>query len=205
MSASKQVYVDLDDVLSETGRGFVEVLAREFGRTVEFEDMESFNLGISFGLDRKELEAFFVAAHREEVLEALAPMDGAIDVLAEWAEAGHRISILTGRPPSTEDVSRRWLERHRVPHHSLRFVDKYSHEIHPGAGIEETTPPVSLDELAKEDFLFAVEDSMDMARFLADTVGVPVSLMDRPWNRHPEPIDGISRCESWREIGKLFP
>ncbi|MDH3744227.1 MAG: bifunctional metallophosphatase/5'-nucleotidase [Acidobacteriota bacterium] len=205
MSDEKQIYVDLDDVLSETGRAFVAVLERDFGRTVDFEDMESFDLGASFNLSHKELAAFFVAAHRDEVLSGLDPMAGAVDVLNDWAMAGYEISIVTGRPPSTEAASRRWLDRHQVPHHSLTFVDKYSRDIHPGAGVEEKTAPVSLETLAQRQFSFAVEDSMDMARFMAGTVGVEVSLIDRPWNRKSARVEGVSRCVNWQEVRALFP
>ena len=205
MSPPEQIYVDFDDVLSETGRAFVTVLEREFGRTVAFEDIVSFDLGRSLDLNPDELAEFFVAAHRDEVLDRVEPMAGALEVLNSWVRGGYEISIVTGRPPSTEEASRRWLDRHRVPFHSLTFVDKYPRDIHPGAGVSETTEPVSLETLAARRFSFAVEDSMKMARFLAETVGVEVCLIDRPWNRELVGVEGVSRCLNWRQVRGLFP
>ena len=52
--AETPIYVDLDDVLCETARGFLGLLQREFDRRVAFEDIRDFDLGVSFGLDEIE-------------------------------------------------------------------------------------------------------------------------------------------------------
>ena len=40
------IYVDLDDVLSETARAFVGLLARELGRRVAFESIHDFEVRV---------------------------------------------------------------------------------------------------------------------------------------------------------------
>ncbi|MEE9561505.1 MAG: hypothetical protein V3W50_00390, partial [Thermoanaerobaculia bacterium] len=60
-------------------------------------------------------------------------------------------------------------------------------------------------------YCLAVEDSADMARFLAGELSLRVLLLDRPWNRRPPPSVGseatgeIHRCNNWREIAERFP
>jgi uncharacterized HAD superfamily protein len=64
-----------------------------------------------------------------------------------------------------------------------------------------------LSELSGDDFCLAIEDSRDMAQYLAGTLGLTVALLDRPWNRNgkkPLPV-GVVRCQGWPEIIEQFP
>ena len=63
------IYVDLDDVIAKTTCHYVDVLKREFGKTVEFENITSFNLQESFSLSDKEYDFFFKKVH-EHILSA---------------------------------------------------------------------------------------------------------------------------------------
>ena len=184
------IYVDLDDVLCETARGFLGLLASRFDRRVAFEEIHDFDLAVSFDLSPEELERFFDLAHRAERLEALAPIAGAIETVRGWVAGGHEVAVVTGRPPSSAQASRRWLARHRVPHRELVFVDKYGR---PGgaAGV------LPLDAVGPEVYRLAVEDSLATARTLAAR-GLPVLLLDRPWNRGA--CDGATRCADWRQV-----
>ena len=203
MSPPNRIYVDLDDVLCRTARGFLEVLEREFGKKVAYEEIASFDLGRSFGLGPHELKRFMRLAHQPEVLLKLAPVEGAIEALAAWKMAGYELTVVTGRPPATESVSQEWLDHNQVPHDALRFVDKYGRadSRYPGSF---ATP---LRELADAGFRLAVEDSLHTAEFLAGPLAIPVLLMERPWNRDKGvgPSDGIVRCRNWQEVMERFP
>jgi len=200
-----RIYVDLDDVLSETARAFIVLLETHFSKSVAFEAIHSFDLGKSFGLTADELSHFMHLAHTPEVLAALQPIDGAVEALHTYLSLGYEIAIITGRPPSSAPVTRQWLGDHAIPYHSLTFVDKYAR-----GGYPSSHPAViSLDELAALRFCFAIEDSSDMARFIADRMQVPVALLDRPWNRRASVSDArspalIARCAGWAEIVSRF-
>jgi uncharacterized HAD superfamily protein len=201
-----RIYVDLDDVLSHTIEQLSELLEREFGRRVEPEAVAHFDLSRSFGLSAAELEAFFAAVHRPEALAALAPRAGAAGALRAWARRGYEISVLTGRPPSTAADSRAWLERHGIPHAHFACVDKYGRADRRDA----PEPALRLGDLAGFGFALAVEDSLDVAAHLALACGVPVVLLDRPWNRDvsrlaPAAVARMVRCRDWEEIAARFP
>ena len=53
MGARSQIYVDLDDVLAETGRTFLQLLESEFGRRVEWDQVHDYDLGVSLGMASK--------------------------------------------------------------------------------------------------------------------------------------------------------
>jgi ribosomal protein S18 acetylase RimI-like enzyme len=196
MAETKPIYVDMDDVLCETARALLAIAAREFGKTIPFDQLNTFEVGEACGLEMREMAELFRLAHHDEELLAMAPIDDAVEVLRQWANAGREVAIVTGRPPSTHDVSRAWLARHDVPHHDFVMVDKY------GRFSTENTIAITLPELATRRFSFAVEDSPTMAKFLATEMKVPVALLDRPWNQmenHPL----ITRLGDWREIAKI--
>ncbi len=205
MSTQRQIYVDFDDVLSETARAFTTLLQRHYDKTVPFDEILSFDLRVSFGLTTKEHEEFMHLAHEPEVLRAFRPMDGAVHGLGQFIAMGYKIAVVTGRPPTTAKVSRAWLDEHGVPYHQLAFVDKYGR----ASGDDGCVRAVTLDELAQMNFCFAVEDSAAMTVFLTETMALPVALLERPWNRaHPfsnltaRPL--IERCANWSEIVDRF-
>lgn len=199
----KPIYVDFDDVLCETALAFTHVLEREFGKRVRFEDIVSFNLGRSFGLSDADLEHLFDILHQPEELLAIKPVPGAVHGLQQWAVAGCDVRIVTGRPPSTAVPSRTWMERYGIPHASLTFVDKYARNHVPHEG--ETL--LTLEQLAEAEFCLAVEDSPEMAVFIAQEMRLPVALLDRPWNASLDCAahEGIVRCEGWSDLLHRFP
>jgi len=205
MTLAHPIYVDLDDVLSETIGALTRLLSDEWNRHVAVDDVRHFDLGRSFGLAPEELEAFMRRAHEPDFLDAIPPRDGAAEVLAEWRERGYHVAIMTGRPPASAEISRSWLDRHGIPHASFVCVDKYSrqHWADP-AGLA-----LSKTALGELEFTLAVEDSLEMAAHLVEHCGVAVALMDRPWNHDlaqlpHETASAIAGCLDWREVAERF-
>jgi uncharacterized HAD superfamily protein len=201
LNSNRNIYVDLDDVLSETARAFTGLLERHFGKTVAFEEMTSFDLGKSFELDAEELARFMHLAHEPQVILSLEPVLGAAGALNQIIAMGYRICIITGRPPSTAEASKAWLELNRIPHHDFICVDKYGRD----AMDASYGTAITLDDLSEMHFCFAVEDSWDMAMFLRQEMELPVYLLDRPWNRdvelsNPTARARLTRCADWARV-----
>jgi hypothetical protein len=51
----------------------------------------------------------------------------------------------------------------------------------------------------------AAEDSLPMAQYLAESMNVPVTLIDRPWNRSDDWYGQISRYRNWEELAAAMP
>jgi len=200
------VYVDFDDVLCETARALAFMLEREFRKTVAFEDIHTFDLGQSFGLDASDLQRLMELAHQPEFLGELAPVPGALEALRGWAAAGVEIHIVTGRPASTRTTSAAWLRNFDVPYSRLIFVDKYGRNLLPD-GAEDA---ISLAELMQMRFALAVEDAPQMADFLVRNMPGPVAMIRRPWNARATIGTGndpgqLHRCQDWAQILQQFP
>lgn len=191
------IYVDLDDVIAKTTHHYVDILKREFGKTVEFEGISSFNLQESFSLSDSEYEYFFSLVHKPEVILELDPVEGAFDVLNRWSGEGYEITVVTGRLTSTYDSSLEWLKSNRVPFDSFIMVDKYSRPA------LDRSIAITLEQFSEMEFFLAVEDSADMVQFINQRMNNPVILFDRPWNRNGRLQPGIQRFKTWKEIGNI--
>lgn len=193
------IYVDIDDVLSESTRAYVDIVKQLFGRQVSYENITSFDLKTSFDFTQAEFDHFFDAVHHPDVILSFEPIAGAIDVLSDWADRGFEISVVTGRLASSYDASLEWLTTHEVPFHSLIMVDKYSRPSN------DNGRAISLSRLSQMKFRLAIEDSLEMATFLSHKMDIPVLLFDRPWNQAAELDSTIQRCDSWMHIRQTGP
>lgn len=190
----KRIYVDLDDVICDTTENITAIAEREFGKSIPYESLTSFNLQKSFQLTDSEYAHFFGLIHEPEFLMEFQPIENSVATLEKWNLSGYHIEVVTGRPASTRSISFEWLKEHCVPFTSLIMVDKYNREKSSSGG------GISLETLALKHYAFAVEDSWDMALFLSQTMCTMVALPDRPWNRMDMHINNVHRTHSWQEI-----
>ena len=107
-----KIYIDYDDCLCETARSFTEIAERLFGIVLPYEEVRFFNLQDSFKLNDDEYEKLMTEGHRPEILLSYEETPGAVRTINNWIDKGHEIFIITGRPFSAFDASRRWLDEH---------------------------------------------------------------------------------------------
>lgn len=201
----RRIYVDIDDVLSATIESLIDLLEVTHARRVAVEDVRHFDLEKSFGLDGEQIHHFMEQAHRDDVIEAIEPTPGSGETLAAWHGEGHEIRLVTGRPPITNAASRRWLERHAIPHRDLHHLDKWGRPRWNPDGL----PALRFEDLHALGFDFAVEDSLATAVRLVEEFGLRVALMDRPWNRDlsrvaPATRARLVRCADWSAVAAVF-
>lgn len=192
-------YVDYDDCLCETARAFIEIAERLFGKHIPYEEIHSFNLQESFSLTEDEYKQLMDEGHRPEILLSYEQTPGASETLNAWMDQGHEVCIITGRPGSTFEESRRWLDIHGLQRAGLFFFDKYGRdtsEPHGGVKLE----PEAYYQMK---FDYAIEDSPKAFRFFDHLPGMKVLVFDRPWNREcAVPGTNYFRCADWEQIRK---
>ena len=192
-------YVDFDDCLCETARAFTDIAVRMFDKTVPYENIRFFNLQDSFKLSDEEYEQFMIEGHRPEVLLSYEETPQASQVLNEWIDQGHEIFIITGRPFSTFEVSRRWLDEHGLSRAGLYFFNKYGRD----SFIKNSDFNLTADDYYRMKFDYAIEDSPMAFKFFDHLPGLEVMVYERPWNKGCElPGDNYHRCPDWDFIKK---
>ena len=194
------IYIDFDDCLCETARCF-SLLAKDlFDINVPYENIAFFNLQKTFSLSDDKYEELMIEGHKPEVLLAYEETPGASETVKEWLEAGHDVSIITGRPYSVYEPSREWLDRHGLGDVKMYCLDKYGRDNF----IKGGEYSLKLEDYYKMHFDFAVEDSPKAFRFFDHLPDMKVMVYDRPWNHNtPLPGPNFTRCYDWEMIKKL--
>ena len=192
-------YVDFDDCLCETARSFVNIAKRLFDKDVPYEEMHFFNLQKTFGLTDEEYKLLMEEGHRPEILLAYDKTPGCAEVINEWLDAGHEVSIITGRPYFTYEPSRQWLDEHDLKRVKLYCLNKYNRDSFYGTSEHN----LELEDFYKMHFDYAVEDSPVAFPYLEPFTDLKVLVFDRPWNKDCEfPNENYKRILDWKEIKK---
>ena len=192
-------YVDFDDCLCETARSFTEIAMRLFCKNVSYEEVRFFNLQKTFDLNDEEYQRLMEEGHRPEVLLSYEKTPGCSEVINEWLDAGHEVSVITGRPFFTYEPSRQWLDEHDLKRVKLYCLNKYNRDSFYGTSEHN----LELEDFYNMRFDFAIEDSPVAFPYLEPFKDLKVMVFDRPWNRECELAnDNYTRCRDWKEIKK---
>ena len=192
-----KIYVDYDDCLCETARNFSDLAVEMFGKNVPYEKIRYFELDKSFDLNEEQFVQFMSKGHEPDVLLSYEETPGASEVINEWLSRGHDVSIITGRPFSSYEPSRQWLNMHGLKDVKLYCLNKYGRD----GFIKDSDFSLELEDYYRMKFDVAVEDSPKAFRFFDHLPDLKVMVYDRPWNRECElPGDNYTRCAGWELI-----
>jgi len=195
------IYIDFDDVLCETAKFFTVIAKEMFGVNVPYNEVQFFNLQKTFDITAAQYGELMKAGHLPENLLSYEETEGAAQVINKWVDAGHQVSIITGRPFDSYDPSRQWLDRHGLGQVPLFCVDKYGRENFN----QECSYNMTLEQLYSKHFDFAIEDSPNAFEHVMHFANCKVAVYNRPWNKEAVlPDDRFVRCADWAEIEKLF-
>lgn len=196
-----RIYIDFDDVICETAKYYTIIAKKLFDIDVPYEEVKFFNLRKSFGLNEVQYEELMKEGHTPETLLGYEETKGASETINKWVDEGHEVSIITGRPFDAYEHSREWLDIHHLERVPLFCVDKYGRE----RADQKFSYSMTLDELYKMTFDFAVEDSPAAFEHVLHFDGCIVAVYDRPWNQAEAfPNDRFVRCLDWKAIEELL-
>lgn len=191
------IYVDFDDCICETARFYSELALEMFGKNVPYEDIRFFELEKSFDLNDEQHEQFMIRGHQPEALLSYKETPGASEVINEWINSGHKVSVITGRPPGSYEPSRKWLDDHGLRNVSLYCLNKYGRD----SFIKGSSFSLELEDYYRMSFDYAVEDSPRAFPFFDHLPDLKVMVFDRPWNREAAfPNGNYRRCFNWEDL-----
>ena len=195
-----KIYVDFDDCLCETAKAFSGLVRDMFGIDVPYDNMQYFNLQMAFGLTDEQYKQLLAKGHEPEVLLSYEETPGAADTVNGWISCGYDVSVITGRPFSSYEPSRAWLDAHGLINVKLFCFDKYGRENF----MKNSDFSLKVEDYYKMHFDYAVEDSPSAFKLFDHMPELKVMVFDRPWNRSCElPGGNYRRCPDWKTIKKL--
>ncbi len=195
------IYIDFDDCLCETARHFSILVKDLFNKEVPYEKIQFFDLQRSFDLTTEQYEHMMIEAHKPEVLLTYEETPGASETVNSFIDAGHNVSIITGRPNSAYEPSRLWLDQHGLERVKLYCFNKYGRD----SFIKNSEFNLELEDYYKMHFDVAIEDSPKAFKFFEHLTQLNVLVFDRPWNNGCEfPGANYKRCYDWATIRDII-
>lgn len=175
-----KIGLDIDGVVADSFPVFRRELNKHFGKDI-FE-INSYDMSKLYNIPADDLNSFFVT-NMEYLFLAPNPKEGVVETIQEWLKAGHQIVYVTARKKGEEErITQKWFDRYEIPREKTVFVGSNSKTI----AIKEFSLDVFVDDFLSN----AVEIS---------ELGVPVFLMDAPYNQGKLP-QGVTRCFNWQEL-----
>lgn len=188
---SLRIGVDVDDVLVESLPGYLEAFCRHFDRTVRIEDAAWEIFDRHPDITATQAEGFFTQLEADDFLATRPPYPEAVRAMRALSNAGHRLTVLTGRLHAHRVHTQRLL-------HAAGILELFEELIHRDGETARTYKPRIVRD-RRLDLL--IEDELHVAVAVA-AVPVPVLLFDRPWNRGALPL-GVTRVDRWSDVLRL--
>lgn len=183
------VGIDIDGVLADYPRSFVDFINKQLGTDHPTENITSYNIAESFGLTMEQVIEL-KHQYRETGEKRFIPViDGAKEMLQSFADAGFVIVLLTARPYKQYKRmfadTQEWLHRNGLIYHSIIWDEDKSVRL--------------LNEFGREKVQFFVEDVTYNANRIAD-LGPTCFLIDKPYNREDKLSNNVIRVSSPRDV-----
>lgn len=193
MKNSKVIGIDFDDVIVATNKAMAQWHNRAYGTSYKLEDIDTCDLArfwsCSYDERTRRIGEFFASIEHSTTV----PIDAAVKSLELLRNK--EIHIITARRKEYSNITLDLAERH-ISSLFCNFHFPNGSEIN-GIPTKRTKAEVCL-EYGIEVF---IEDNLEYAGEVA-SIGIPVLLLDSPWNQATELPQNIERVFSWDEIIK---
>lgn len=184
-----KIGIDLDDVLLDFNSAFLVFHNAKYGTNAKREDMKSFFIEEVWEMTHEEAHRRIDEFYKTPEHENAVPIAGAVEAI-DILKKDHELYLVTAKPS--------WLKGN---------VDAWVAAYFPSAFKETVFTRMTLldksarkkSEICKELGIEAfVDDSMHNAKDIGES-GIPVFLIDAPWNQGALPRN-VKRVKGWGEI-----
>jgi uncharacterized HAD superfamily protein len=182
-----KIAFDIDGVFANTMALFLEIARKDYGiNHVRYQDITEYFLEECLDIDPEIIRVIINRILEGDFEQDLKPIDGAVEVLSEIAEA-HPLLFVTARPELS--TIKEWVER-MLPLRPFAIEVIATGTLEGKAGV-----------LNARGIRYFVEDCLEACYMLSEHAITPL-LFSQPWNRsvhHP-----FREVSSWAEIRTLI-
>ena len=193
------IAIDIDDVLADNARGFVDFSNQRWGTHLSPDQYDEHWAKI-WEVDNEETERRAAIFHESGVLKDYRHDDSALPVLQRLSQ-DFRLLIITSRRLQTKGDTIAWIHQH----YPGIFVDDTIHF----AGIWDTVNDESialtkgeLVDALKADYL--IDDQLKHCQAVAGRGKRALLFGDDRWNQAEKLPQGITRVAGWRAVEEYF-
>jgi uncharacterized protein len=182
----RELAFDIDGVLADTFRVFVETARQQYHVQVAYEDITEYDFRKVIDIDKEIARDIIQRILDDPIQMGIRPIKGAVEVLSLLTGEGP-IFLVTARPGRSAIYE--WVLQ------QLQGVDRNLIRLE-ATGTHEEKIPILLEHGIR----YFVEDRLDTCYLLATAQVTPI-VFEQPWNQKPHPF---IRVRSWSEIGKMI-
>jgi len=185
-----KIGIDIDDVVTETMKGYLEEINKNRETQIDFEDVNgSLFWKNVFGFSKDQVKEFLDGFFEIKAYE-LELIEGAKEGIC-LLDKDHEICFITSRPKEFQEKTKAFLKKHMPGLEPKVFHSEI------GALVKEGKDKIDLCEDLGIDLI--IEDQKRFARNCASR-GLKVILFRRPWNDSLEDHENIIKVKTWNEI-----
>tara|TARA_Y100000310_G_scaffold308672_1_gene352033 strand:+ start:698 stop:1297 length:600 start_codon:yes stop_codon:yes gene_type:complete len=185
-----KIGIDLDDVVCEFTRPYLEFHNEKFKTSFEFDEVTSHNLWEVLGLSFEETKLSIKEFQDNHLSVEDFPLFSNVKEFIERLSENHTLHFITARPKEIINETKSFLDKNFS---NWDFNLTFSNGMHDNASLSKA------DICVKEGIGVMVEDNFNFARECAEK-GIRVLLFDQPWNRDYKCFENIIRVGGWREV-----
>ena len=184
-----KIGVDIDEVLAEFIRGYLNFYKCLGGRNILFEEVFDYDFWKVIGVDRSETFHLADLYYGSKYFEDISLVDGAERGIRELSK-NNELFLVTARPIKIKEKTELFIQKY--------FSDAvlgifYSGDVFNSQGNFKSNI-CKMNEIS-----LIIEDNFNCALDCA-RAGIDVLLFDKPWNRNHEVNGPIKRVKDWNEI-----
>ena len=192
---SKIIWVDMDEVISDTMTAFLEFNNYQINWTdLKKEQITSYNLNcvpclkISFDESIKLFYDMFDFAKTNDIIK---PVSWAFKSLSQLKSGWYILKVITARQDCIREYTENWLERF--------FPNFFSDIYFTNHWIKDYRPKSEVIKKIWAEYMF--EDNYDYAYDISSNCDIKTFLLTKPWNSNRKIEDSrIYRLSSWDDF-----
>ena len=181
-----EIAFDIDGVVADTFRVFVDRARNSYGYQFYYEDITEYEFRKTIDIDEQTSDEILRFLIDYPIESGIKPIRGAVEVLTRLSTMGP-LFFVTARPEKASIL--KWI-RHQLPKVDMNFIQ-----------LEATTSHTEkLPILLRNKVRYFVEDRLETCYLLEKSFITPI-VFEQPWNRkfHPFPV-----VKGWNDISDLI-
>jgi 5'(3')-deoxyribonucleotidase len=182
----EELAFDIDGVFADTFRAFVSVAKKEYGVSIEYDDITEYEFWNVIDISQDDCMEIMQRILDDPLEIGIRPLDGAVEVLKRLVGLGS-VLFVSARPESESILL--WMDEY------LDAVDPTLIRVEAVGGHEEKA-----QVLLKNGTRYFIEDRLETC-YLLDRASVIPIVFDQPWNRKQHPFMTV---KTWQNIEGLI-
>ena len=182
-----KIGVDIDEIVTEFVRGYLELYNHKYNKNLKFEELFSYNLWEPLELDKQESIDLANEYYNTKNFENVSLVEGAEQGIKSL-NSDHELIFITARPEHIQEKTKVFFKK---------IFPDFDFEIIYSKGVSGGKIP-KCDLCEAQNVNIFIEDNKEYALECAEK-GIKTILFDKPWNKDVD-HENIIRVFSWEEI-----